>query len=128
MESELTTGVADPDSDDDGLLDGAEFRAYGTNPLATDSDEDGCSDAREAADINGSRTVSSIDLAQVAQRFGAYRNTADNVPVAGLLHGQVDPNKVNYDYNKDGTITSSDLGQIAQLFGNCPNQGGPVVY
>ncbi|NIQ19661.1 MAG: OmpA family protein, partial [Gammaproteobacteria bacterium] len=31
----------DPDSDDDGLLDGEELNTYGTDPLDLDSDGDG---------------------------------------------------------------------------------------
>lgn len=37
----------DPDTDDDGLLDGIEVNCFGTNPLAADTDGDGRSDYEE---------------------------------------------------------------------------------
>ncbi|MEZ4279816.1 MAG: hypothetical protein R3F21_09415 [Myxococcota bacterium] len=45
----LASDPLDPDSDDDGLLDGAEFSAYGTNPLLFDTDGDGFGDGAEIA-------------------------------------------------------------------------------
>ena len=39
----------DPDSDDDGLLDGAEVNTHGTDPLDSDTDEDGLLDGFEVA-------------------------------------------------------------------------------
>jgi hypothetical protein len=36
-----------PDTDDDGLSDGAEVRTYGSSPLSADSDNDGLSDGAE---------------------------------------------------------------------------------
>lgn len=39
----------DPDSDDDGLLDGEEVNTYGTDPLVADSDGDGESDFHEVS-------------------------------------------------------------------------------
>ena len=40
----MGTDPLDPDSDADGLLDGAEVHDYGTNPLLPDTDEDGMID------------------------------------------------------------------------------------
>ena len=40
----------DPDSDDDGLLDGAEVFTYNTDPLDNDSDNDGLLDGAEVND------------------------------------------------------------------------------
>lgn len=48
-ESSYGTAVDDPDSDDDGLLDGLEVNVHGTNPLLEDTDEDTFSDAVEVA-------------------------------------------------------------------------------
>lgn len=109
-----TDPVADGDSDNDGLLDGTEVKFYGTHPTNSDSDGDGCSDGREAASVNGDRNVSSIDLGQIAQRFGAF-------------NAAVNPERVDYDYTKNGAIQSADLGQVAQRFGSCPAQGGITV-
>lgn len=44
----LGLGANDSDSDNDGLLDGAEVDQYGSNPLQTDSDGDGFPDKWEA--------------------------------------------------------------------------------
>ncbi|MFX0022090.1 MAG: NosD domain-containing protein [Candidatus Hermodarchaeota archaeon] len=43
----LGTDLLDPDSDDDGLLDGDEINTYATNPLNPDSDNDGLIDGNE---------------------------------------------------------------------------------
>ena len=47
--NELALGANpnDPDSDDDGLTDGAEVIVHATNPLDADSDDDGFSDGIE---------------------------------------------------------------------------------
>ncbi len=46
-EYQLGTTVNDPDSDDDGLTDGAEVKTYTTDPLNMDSDADGLTDEEE---------------------------------------------------------------------------------
>ena len=48
-EAATGTNPQDPDTDDDGLNDGAEVRTYGTNPLNADSDDDGVNDGAEVA-------------------------------------------------------------------------------
>ncbi|MBI2724547.1 MAG: hypothetical protein HYX50_05740 [Chloroflexi bacterium] len=111
------TGATDADSDSDGVTDGVEVKFYGTNPSNPDTDGDGCSDGKEIADINGSRTVSSVDLGQVASRTGNYRTAG----------GTLDAFKRNYDTNRDGNINSVDLGFVAKLIGNCPAQNGTGV-
>jgi hypothetical protein len=48
--AEVNTHHSDPldaDSDDDGLTDGDEVNTYGTNPLDTDTDDDGLTDGDE---------------------------------------------------------------------------------
>jgi hypothetical protein len=106
----FTNGVADQDSDNDGLLDGWEAKFYGSNQTNPDVDGDGCPDGVEAADVNGDRRVNAIDLGQIAQRFSNdYRTTH--------------PEWATYDVNKDGRINSADLGLVAQRFGSiCPPQ------
>ena len=47
QEKEIGTDPNKPDSDGDGLKDGAEFLTYNTNPLNPDSDEDGLNDSEE---------------------------------------------------------------------------------
>ena len=49
MEGEYGTKISNPDTDGDGLLDGAEVLTYGTNPLVSDSDGDGLTDSAEVA-------------------------------------------------------------------------------
>lgn len=110
------TGDADSDSDNDRLIDGTEVKFYGTLPSNDDTDSDGCIDGREAASVNGDRTVSAIDLSQVAQRFGAYTPSLEtSLTPAG---------RVNYDYTKDRNISATDLSQVAGNFGPCGLQGG----
>ncbi|MDX9703081.1 MAG: hypothetical protein RBU23_08575 [Candidatus Auribacterota bacterium] len=48
-QDELTygTGIWNPDSDNDGLMDGVEVYMYFTNPLSADSDNDSFSDSQE---------------------------------------------------------------------------------
>jgi hypothetical protein len=46
-ERRIGTVVRDPDTDDDLLLDGAEFRIHGTDPRIRDTDRDGLLDGEE---------------------------------------------------------------------------------
>lgn len=46
-EKQLGTDANDPDTDGDGLQDGAEVNEYNTDPLETDTDGDGLSDGEE---------------------------------------------------------------------------------
>lgn len=113
----LIGATNDKDSDCDALGDGAEVNFYGTSPAAPDTDGDGCSDGREAADVSGDFNVTASDLGLVASKFGGYR--AGNGTIApGAAYG-----KVNFDFNKDGNITASDLGSVASYFGSCGSKG-----
>lgn len=49
-EYEKGTDIDDPDSDDDGLKDGAETKTYSTAPLKADTDGDGILDGQEVRD------------------------------------------------------------------------------
>jgi len=69
------TGVNDPDSDDDGLLDGAEVNPHGSNPLSADSDGDGFGDAWEVARGSSPTTDDSDVVAYITantETFGLY--------------------------------------------------------
>lgn len=46
-ELELGTDMTNPDTDNDGLLDGEEITTYNTNPLKRDTDDDNLSDGEE---------------------------------------------------------------------------------
>ena len=96
----------DPDFDGDGLLDGIELFALGTDPLKIDSDGDGCSDGIERATVNVDRVVNSLDLSLTAQSFGLH--TTSRYALA-------------LDSNQDRNISAIDLSFIAQRFGqSCP--------
>jgi hypothetical protein len=102
QETARGTNPNDIDTDDDGLSDGLEVRAYNTSPTNANTDGDGCDDAAEIASINADSKVDSIDMQLVAQRFGTL-----NLP--------------NVDINKDRVVSSIDLQLIAQNFNalNC---------
>lgn len=51
-ELELGTDPNDPDTDGDGLQDGAEVNEYGTDPLNSDTDGDGLTDGEEVNSYN----------------------------------------------------------------------------
>lgn len=91
-------GSADPDSDGDRLNDGVEVKWYGTSPANFDTDGDGCSDGREAADINGNHKVDSTDQLAISQHA-----------TAGILA----PGKV-LDSGLATTITSTSLSDATK--------------
>lgn len=95
---------SDPDSDDDRVLDGIEFRGYHTDLLEDDSDGDGCADGKEIASLDALESVNAIDLQQAALSFGPGRSPA-------YIR--------DFDVNKDGQINSLDLQFIARQFGPC---------
>lgn len=90
------------DTDGDGVIDGIEVRYWMSSPLSVNTDGDDCTDGREMASVNADRKVSSIDLSQLAQYFGA-----------------LPPEFRPFDVNGDGKISSIDLSLTAQRFGNC---------
>ena len=59
MEAALGTDPNDPDSDNDGLLDGEEVFVYGTDPLDEDSDDDGWWDGAETVVMSDPNDVDS---------------------------------------------------------------------
>ena len=102
-EAAFGANPADPDSDGDGVLDGVEVRYWLANPVAVDSDGDACRDDLEIASVNGDRDVNSLDLNQIAVRYGALT-----------------PEFRSFDSNGDGAVNSLDLAFTAQRFGHCP--------
>jgi hypothetical protein len=104
----LTSCGAVADADDDGLLARAEFCFHASSDASVDTDGDACDDGREVASVNGDRTVSAIDLSQVAQAFSAAGYT---LPASAL--------NADFDVNKDVKISAIDLSQVAQRFGAC---------
>lgn len=109
-------GPNDNDSDGDLLNDGVEVKWYGTSPANFDTDGDGCSDGREAADVNGDHKVNSTDSLAMGQHF-ASGALAPSPPynVGGSRRDKL----ATYDLNKDGSINSTDQLLAAKLTGNC---------
>jgi streptogramin lyase len=100
----LGTDATKLDTDGDRIPDGIEVKGYGSNPLVRNSDGDACSDAYEAASINGDTSVNSMDILIVAVSYGSA-GSAKYVPA--------------FDTNRDGQINSGDLGLTASIFGPC---------
>ena len=68
---EFQTGLDpfDPDTDDDGLLDGEEVIETGTNPLLFDTDGDLVSDGLETTAGSNPLDLQSVDLAPILESF-----------------------------------------------------------
>ena len=127
-------GNADNDSDGDLLNDGVEVKWYGTSPANFDTDGDGCSDGREAADVNGDHVVNVVDLqaiaahsngtlvpggpATLARPLGSALQVGGPYNSAGVRRDEV----ATYDVNKDGAISVLDLQLTAKLSG-APDSG-----
>ncbi len=104
IEGLLGTSIVNPDSDGDRILDGVEYKYYGSNPLSVDTEPDGCADGKEIASLNGDRKVDSTDMLLTAQHFGNAGSPAYMVEL---------------DVNKDGKINTTDQLIQAKVFGPC---------
>jgi hypothetical protein len=127
-------GNNDNDADADLLNDGVEVKWYGTSPANFDTDGDGCSDGREAADVNGDHVVNVVDLqaiaahsngtlvpggpATAARPLGSALQVGGPYNAAGVRRDEV----ATYDVNKDGAISVLDLQLTAKLSG-APDSG-----
>ncbi|HXK34884.1 MAG TPA: PQQ-dependent sugar dehydrogenase [Dehalococcoidia bacterium] len=109
FEGNIGTSPADPDTDNDGLRDGVEYRHYGSSPLSVDTDGDACPDLKEAASIDSNMTVGASDLGLIASAFGNY----------GPLVDAGEEWRWNADVDKNGAVGASDLGLAATAFGAC---------
>jgi hypothetical protein len=105
LEVELHANLNNPDTDGDHVLDGVEYRGYGTDPTLTDTDGDGCADGKEIASVDGLSAVNSIDLQQVAKAYSASWDAPNYI--------------LDFDMNKNGQINSIDLQFVARMFGPC---------
>jgi hypothetical protein len=105
-ESIFGTNPNDPGSDDDGLRDDIEALLYRTSGVHADTDTDGCSDGKEAASVNGNRSVEVIDLQIIAGNFRNFYPAWDHVTR-------------NLDFTRNGHIDVIDLGAVAAVAGAC---------
>ncbi|MFC7045245.1 helix-turn-helix transcriptional regulator [Halobacteriaceae archaeon GCM10025711] len=122
-EQELAVGtvLTDTDSDDDGLLDGAEVTEYDTDPLATDTDADGVRDAVEiqqgmdplAADTDGDGASDSEELDTATDPTDPDTD-GDGVEDGMELSEETDPANADTDGDgiDDGTELESGLSPI----------------
>jgi hypothetical protein len=118
LDGDGLAGTSDPDSDNDGIVDGVEIWSYGTAPSNPDTDGDLCRDGHEAADVNGNRAINSQDLGLVAQDFGNYRGANGTVTAQAW--------KMNADFDRNANINAADLGLVASQFGACNTPPGPT--
>ncbi len=104
QEMALGTEADDPDTDDDGLLDGIEVDVTGTNPLDDDEDDDGLLDGSE--DINGDGIVDEGETDP-----NESDTDGDGIPDGvelGLTDPQGDDTAPSFEADADGGITTTD--------------------
>jgi uncharacterized repeat protein (TIGR02543 family) len=112
LESGYSTNPSDADSDDDGLLDGAEMTA-GTNPFVADTDGDGLTDTQE---VNLTHTNPKL----ADSNSNGINDALDDQDSDGLgnlveisTHG-TDPRKADTD--SDGLSDSEELSHPGRYF------------
>ncbi|MBU6172006.1 MAG: hypothetical protein KGQ87_11030, partial [Verrucomicrobia bacterium] len=86
LESGYSTNPSDADSDDDGLLDGAEMTA-GTNPFVADTDADGYSDSYELSNSSNPLVASSLPTYQLTLSSGGVVTGGSFAFTGNLAHG-----------------------------------------
>jgi hypothetical protein len=97
------SGVSEPDTDEDGVIDALDSCINVANPGQEDSDGDGYGNACDA-DINNDCVVNFLDLGQL--RSGFFGTDA-------VL-----------DFNGDGAVNFLDLGIMRQVFFGAPGPSG----
>ncbi len=91
-----------PDTDGDGVPDGADNAYLTPNPDQTDADGDGWGDASDC-DVDNDGTVNRDDLSALMQAFGSASGAAN---YAG-----------GYDYDRDGHVDFADFASLKQRWG-----------
>ena len=91
-EASAGTDPSNPDTDGDGLLDGAEVNVHGTNPLVLDTDGDGLTDAVE---VQGANPTNPVDAD--TDHDGLTDGTEDANLNGALDGGETNPNDADSD-------------------------------
>ncbi|MCB0974708.1 MAG: DUF11 domain-containing protein [Actinobacteria bacterium] len=108
QEATLGTDPTDPDTDDDGLTDGAEVLEHSTNPLDFDTDNDGLSDGEEVTGTDNPSTTpvaagTSDPLDPCSPTVGsACTLDTDGDGLTDYIEGQIGTNPSNPDSDGDG--------------------------
>jgi len=106
-EADLGTDPNDPDTDDDGLLDGDEVNIHGTDPLDPDTDSDdfydGAEVCRSASPTNpsdipfsGYTTITDMSVGDYYPQIRAAADSNSNIHVAYTLYNSSDTYDLNY--------------------------------
>jgi hypothetical protein len=104
FETQIGSNANASDTDGDKMLDGLEYKHYNTSLTFSNTDADLCTDAKEAASVDGNTQVNVIDMLAVAQSAG--NSTSPNYVV-------------HFDFTKNGSIDVIDLQAVAQQNGSC---------
>jgi hypothetical protein len=149
-ELEQGTNLNVPDTDDDGLDDGAEVYVYGTRPLLKDTDGDGLTDGSEVAygsdprvfdtDVDADGVADSVDnctlAPNAAQRdtdsdgYGNYcdpdfdNNLVVNASDLAFFKSRFFTNDPDADLNGNGVANAADLAIFKSFFFRPPGPSG----
>jgi hypothetical protein len=120
QESALGTNSQNPDTDGDGLTDGAEVNTHGTNPLLADTDGDGLSDGAEVLTYGTNPNVSNKgDLAPKGTGDGTL-NVADLMMLTRFVEGLDTPSSKDLilgDMNGDNVLNVRDILMLRRMLG-----------
>ncbi|MEW6330088.1 MAG: S8 family serine peptidase [Pseudomonadota bacterium] len=119
QESSLGTDPQNPDTDGDGLTDGAEVNTYSTSPVQADTDGDGLTDG---AEVSGGTNPVVSDKGDLAPRGAAdgTRNTADLLVLVRFVHGldlASARDRILGDMNNDGVLDVRDVLLLRRVLG-----------
>src|SRR3990167_8147360 len=120
QESALGTDPLNPDTDGDGLSDGAEVNTHGTNPLIVDTDGDGLTDGEEVLTYGTNPNVSDKgDLAPRGATDGVL-NVADLLVLARFVEELDIPSSKDLilgDMNGDNILDVRDILLLRRMLG-----------
>ena len=120
QEAALGTDPRNPDTDGDGLTDGAEVNTYHTNPLLRDTDGDGLTDWQEVMLYGTNPTVSNIGDLAPRSKLDGVANAADLLILMRFVEGLDTPTSRDMilgDINKDGILDIRDVLLLERQIG-----------